>query len=355
MGLSLSTLIGEKVQLTMTLDFSSPINSNFSLLSFFPYNLQGRIIQTSQKHYEELYEAGSEQSVSLEESLSEILELFRENDQKLSHIRYVWMALILVIAVEPTIRYYQPNNQITESVIDYLTIWLFNNVERVSQNKQPISSKEIDNKIQDIGNINNLFSESKPMASFQILSEALSVYQSAIKTLNYDQSLEALLDILENCLEGYAIFPGSEGRRKLFNWWLTDVILASWYLQTPSCFYFLQDLENGDEIEKKQITKLNLIVNALNDVQKSRFLRYNQIPLECLNYWRNWKIFSDDDIARMKEVKLTSEPIMMMIEGKLLSGDEDKLMDSFYKKYYKSLPKKDKIYDDFHQTMSNII
>ncbi|MEA5532895.1 DUF262 domain-containing protein [Crocosphaera sp. XPORK-15E] len=79
-----------------------------------------------------------------------------------------------------------------------------------------------------------------------------------------------------------------------------------------------------------------------------------QLAVECLNYWKNWKIFNDDDIARMKEVKLTSELIIMMIEGKLLTGENEDIIDGFYQKYDDTLPNKSKIYDNFHNTMKVI-
>jgi hypothetical protein len=78
-----------------------------------------------------------------------------------------------------------------------------------------------------------------------------------------------------------------------------------------------------------------------------------QLALECLDYWKNWKVFTDDDIARMKEVKLTSELIMMMLDGKLMGGN-DKIIDDYYKKYDNSVPHKNKIYENFHTTMKVI-
>lgn len=42
--------------------------------------------------------------------------------------------------------------------------------------------------------------------------------------------------------DGYAIFPGSELRRELFNWWLTDVIPATWNLRFPTQIYTINGL-----------------------------------------------------------------------------------------------------------------
>lgn len=78
-----------------------------------------------------------------------------------------------------------------------------------------------------------------------------------------------------------------------------------------------------------------------------------QLALECLQYWKDWKVFTDDDIARMGEVKLTSELIMMMLDGKLM-GSNDKTIDNYYEKYDDSMPHKHKIYKKFNKTMEVI-
>ncbi|MDJ0508586.1 MAG: DUF262 domain-containing protein [Crocosphaera sp.] len=78
-----------------------------------------------------------------------------------------------------------------------------------------------------------------------------------------------------------------------------------------------------------------------------------KLALECFWYWKDWNVFTDDDIARMKEVKLTSELIMMMLDGELM-GSNDKTIDNYYKKYDDSIPHKNKIYNKFHKTMEVI-
>ncbi|MEG3436466.1 hypothetical protein V0288_04985 [Pannus brasiliensis CCIBt3594] len=95
------------------------------------------------------------------------------------------------------------------------------------------------------------------------MSEALDVYQNAIKTIEPDRSLEALLEILEDCLEGYAIFPGSRGRRELFNWWLLDVVPASWYLRPPRSFYSVTDSPRDQEIFSDRMQELQRISDTI--------------------------------------------------------------------------------------------
>jgi hypothetical protein len=40
-----------------------------------------------------------------------------------------------------------------------------------------------------------------------------------------------------------------------------------------------------------------------------------ELALEQLERWRNWKIFTGDEIARMKEVELTSDLALIMLDG----------------------------------------
>jgi hypothetical protein len=69
-----------------------------------------------------------------------------------------------------------------------------------------------------------------------------------------------------NYLEGYAIFPGSYGRRELFDWWLLDVVPASWYLLPPNSIYSIDKLENGKNIAFRQMHKLQKISDWMWDI-----------------------------------------------------------------------------------------
>ena len=174
------------------------------------------------------------------------------------------MALILASVVEPTVQYYQPLNLIPQKTISKIELWLLENLEKMLNSKKKFSNalrEEEFNALVDGIKID--YTQDKKVANFQIIFEALDVYRSAIKTLDYNQSLESLLDILENCLEGYAIFPGSHGRRELFDWWVLEVVPASWYLMPPSSIYSLEKL--GTEKNKSfcQMNKLEEISSAM--------------------------------------------------------------------------------------------
>ena len=247
----------------MTLEYSSVTEKRLSLLCQLPESIQGTLSRVAQQHYEELYEPEEEDAASLKDALDEILEVFQSNNQTLSHIRYVWMALILVSVVEPTVQYYQPLNLIPQKTISKIELWLLENIEKMLDSKKKFSNALREEEFNALVDGIQFDYTNKKVGNFQIIFEALDVYLSAIKTLDYNQSLESLLDILENCLEGYAIFPGSHGRRELFDWWLLEVVPASWYLMPPSSIYSLDKLGNEKNKGFCQINKLNEISSAM--------------------------------------------------------------------------------------------
>lgn len=242
----------------MTLEWSSFINKRLPLSGNPPDYLKNTINKAWQQHYEELYEPEADGNASLQDTLNEILELFRDSSKILGQIRYVWMGLILASAVEPTLKYYQPNNSIPENTISRIAVWLLETIAEMLNSKSRTSQITLEEANAILTNI-DIFSTNKKLGSFQILSEALDVYSSALKTLDSNQSLEALMDILDDCLEGYAIFPGSYGRRELFDWWLLDVVSASWYLLPPSSIYSIDKLANKEK---------NMAFRHLNRLQK---------------------------------------------------------------------------------------
>ena len=77
----------------------------------------------------------------------------------------------------------------------------------------------------------------------QAIDEALDVFRNGVRILDINQARTALLEMLDDCLEGYAVFPGSQGRRDLFNWWLLEVVPATWCLQLPKLVYTINGLK----------------------------------------------------------------------------------------------------------------
>ncbi|CAN1210815.1 hypothetical protein TUMEXPCC7403_11495 [Tumidithrix helvetica PCC 7403] len=247
--------------------WSNSIDKTSSLICKLPNSFQGRLGVVYQQHYEELYESEAGGTTSLQDALNDILSLFhiQSSSPTLSHLRYVWMALILASVVEPTVKYYQPDNSIPEKTMNRLSLWLIETLTEMLSDKNRFSreaKKEEENNILDSS---QFFSENNKISSFQVLYEALDVYKNAIEVLDPKQALEALRDILDDCLEGYAIFPGSYGRRELFDWWLLDVVPASWCLVAPNSIYST----NEKHIASDRIDKLQEISFAMESVIRS--------------------------------------------------------------------------------------
>jgi hypothetical protein len=206
----------------MTLSIDYP---NFQISSSFeiPESLRQLLYKVWQNHYEELYEEEADGTITLEETLLEVLDAL--GDDSSCHSRYVCMALILALAVEPTVKaYYLPDDNKIEQIFQLVINW--------SRNRQVPTEEKI----------NKLFPQKS--VGNQAIDEAIDVFKNMLQILNLSKASEALLEILDDCLQGYAIFPGSQGRRDLFNWWLLEVIPAAWCLQLPENFYTIKGIQS---------------------------------------------------------------------------------------------------------------
>jgi len=80
--------------------------------------------------------------------------------------------------------------------------------------------------------------------------------------------------------------------------------------------------------------------------------QYN-LAAEQLEKWRSWKMFSEDDIARMQEVELTSELTITMIEKRIL-GKSTTLIENFYKRNEENFENRKEIESRFRSTIEFI-
>ncbi|HEV2622590.1 MAG TPA: DUF262 domain-containing protein [Frateuria sp.] len=70
-----------------------------------------------------------------------------------------------------------------------------------------------------------------------------------------------------------------------------------------------------------------------------------------LTFWRNNKIFSEQKIARMAEVELTSELLIVLIDG---VQDKKKSIDSYYERFDETFPDREKIVKRFERVIAEI-
>lgn len=190
------------------------ISSKYSL----PIPLKDVLVETWNHKYRELYEINADSNISLEEVFNKIIDAIWNEDTPLnSHKRYVWIAYSLGLATQPTVESYLPNEQNVQLVLKQTLRWL----------KAELSADDCTQEC--------LF----PQLSIgsQSIDEAVDVFRNLQIIIKPQSGRTALLEILDDCIEGNAIFPGSEGRRDLFNWLLVEVIPASWQFQSPSFIY----------------------------------------------------------------------------------------------------------------------
>lgn len=73
---------------------------------------------------------------------------------------------------------------------------------------------------------------------------------------------------------------------------------------------------------------------------------------EQLDLWRNWGTFKEDEIARMEEVELTSEIIMLMLDD--VRNKKPEAIDKVYSEYDESFPQKNEVSRRFRIVMEEI-
>lgn len=165
--------------------------------------------------YPDLYEEDCSDPRPLTEAVNRVLAIFSEGT--LAHQRYVWMALTFCEAAAVTVGAYLPEDLRSTFVLGRLETWLHDPAAPARENIAAMFSPTV--------------------TAPQPLHEALNVLFQGLIALDATNAADALSEIVDDCIEGYAIIPGSDGRRDLFNWWLLEVVPACWCLRKPSIIY----------------------------------------------------------------------------------------------------------------------
>ena len=185
--------------------------------------------------YAELYEEKNIQGISLEDSLITVFDAIEKerNSLDISYC-YFFMAIVMGIAVQPTIKSYLPRETITGNTFQYL----FQNWIYPQDNYQP--------------NLNVSFRDYQNyLGQYQAFDEAVDVFENMLQALESVKTREAILNILDDCFQGYAIFPGSQGRRELFDWWLLDVVPSVFCGRLPKNIHTLKGVDKMTQHIKK--------------------------------------------------------------------------------------------------------
>ena len=201
--------------------------------------------------YAELYEEKNIQGISLEDSLITVFDAIEKEKNSLDiSYCYFFMAIVMGIAVQPTIKTYLPGETarfnretITGNIFQYLfRDWIYS-----QHNYQPYFNDNYQ------PNLNVSFRDYQNyLRQYQALDEAVDVFENMLQVLESIKTREAILNILDDCFQGYAIFPGSQGRRELFDWWLLDVVPSVFCGRLPKSIHTLK----GVDKMTKHITKI---------------------------------------------------------------------------------------------------
>lgn len=179
--------------------------------------------------------------------------------------------------------------------------------------------------------INTLF-ERKPIPAIYIRhSLDLEKGKSIKEVVDGQQRSRAILGFCRN--EFSAIHPDNLKRVKFEN--LTNNQKQS-FLLTPIPVGYLQGANDADVIDI--FARINSVSKTLNSQEKRNAIYsgyFKQISvkesIKRLEFWRQYEIFTANDISRMSEVQFISDVIINLLEG-LTSYNASKL-DNFYKKY----------------------
>lgn len=205
-----------------------------------PTALFNVLYETYNKQYEELYEVTNNFNYELKVDVQNILNLLKGDTNDLTYLRYLWMGLIMGFAVKPTVISYLPNDIRPSLILKRVKALFFREQSKYLCYKFDLVLND-ENFAYHISQLKEHLFPHKCEGS-QALDEALDVFLNLLEMMDTQVIEAALIEILDDCFDGYAIFPGSQHRRELFNWWLTDVIPATWNLMFPTQIYTINGL-----------------------------------------------------------------------------------------------------------------
>lgn len=193
--------------------------TEFGLPEWFdgPESLRVLIKNLWDQCYSDLYEEACDVAAPLGDAFEQVLAAYATDGGGLGHQRLVWMALAYCSAAAITVNAYLPGDSRPEQVMTAVEKWLRNPSQRVHVDLDAMFAREV--------------------MPPQALHESLDVLYQSLLVLEPERALDGLREILDDCIDGHAIIPGSDGRRDLFNWWLLDVVPSSWCLRRPAFSY----------------------------------------------------------------------------------------------------------------------
>lgn len=209
------------------------------------------------------------------------------------------------------------------------------------------------NKSQKSYLINTLF-ESKPIPALYIRhSLDLEKEKSIKEVVDGQQRSRAILGYYRN--EFTAIHPESNKRltfEKLSKKQKSDFLL------TPIPVGYLLGASDADVIDI--FARINSVSKTLNPQEKRNALYsgyFKQLSIresvKRLEFWRQYKIFSSNDIARMNEVTFISDVTVSLLDG--LNSYSSAKLNKYYKKYDEEFERDQEIIERLESIFSLLI
>ena len=133
-------------------------------------------------------------------------------------------------------------------------------------------------------------------------------------------------------------------QRKILNYEFSVHVLPTETEDREVLQIFARMNSTGVRLNKQEIRNANYFGEFK---QLSYLLAYEQ-----LNRWREWQVFTENEIARMLEVETTSDIIIMMFEG--IVGKSQPRINKYYEEFEEEFVYSKVIANRFRETMNSI-
>lgn len=177
-----------------------------------PTVLQTTLRDVWETPYYDLYEDDTTHRTF--EAFERVLSAFGLPQESIAHRRYVYMGLAMALATRPTLTYRYPEDKRADIALQAAWAWLL-----MGQQPDPDWTQE-------------LFADYWTGA-YTEANEAYDVFRNLLKALDRQQAYDAIFNMLDAVINDEAISPHHWAKRSIFNWWLTEVVPAAYYLRLP--------------------------------------------------------------------------------------------------------------------------
>jgi hypothetical protein len=174
----------------------------------------------AQQYQEHSKEHDGDATTSLSDAFTNVLDaLWPESiSVHAGHKRYVWMAYALGFTIGPTINRDPMYKQQAALILMGISRWLRGKTAALDfPREEELNASVIEGEL--------------------AMDEARSVLQNLRKITDPAEARTALLQILDDCFEGYTVLQDVYRRRDFFHWWLVEVVPAAWCMRLPKVIY----------------------------------------------------------------------------------------------------------------------